>query len=46
MPPEVLDQHLHLHLNQPLGVYVLHAWIFLGNQAGVFSDWTSKVACP
>ncbi len=43
-PPEVLGQHLHL--NEALGVYVLHAWIWNGNPAGVFEDWNPRVSCP
>lgn len=41
--PEVLGQHLHL--NQGLGVYVLHAWIFMNNPAGIFEDWNPNVTC-
>lgn len=36
----------HLHLNEELGVYVLHAWIWKHNPAGVFEDWNPNVACP
>lgn len=43
-PPTVLGQSLHL--NEALGVYVLHAWIWLGNPAGVFADWNPNVSCP
>lgn len=42
--PEVLGQHLHL--NEDLGVYVLHAWIWKNNPSGVFEDWNSRVTCP
>jgi hypothetical protein len=42
-PPEVLGQHLHL--NAGLGVYVLHAWIFKNNPAGIFEDWNPDVTC-
>lgn len=34
------------HLNENLGVYVLHAWIFKNNPGGMFEDWNSKVSCP
>jgi hypothetical protein len=44
LPPEVLGQHLHL--NQDLGVYVLHAWIFKNNPTGMFEDWNPNVSCP
>ncbi|HET6614684.1 MAG TPA: hypothetical protein VFH62_02250 [Dehalococcoidia bacterium] len=44
--PMVLGKHLHL--NQTLGVYVLHAWIFKHNPAedGMFQDWNPNVSCP
>jgi hypothetical protein len=41
--PDVLGQQLHL--NEALGVYVLHAWIFLENPTGVFEDWNPDVTC-
>jgi hypothetical protein len=44
MPPEVLGHHMHL--NEALGVYVLHAWIFTKNPAGTFEDWNPNVSCP
>lgn len=43
-PPTMLDQHLHL--NEGLGVYVLHAWIFERNPAGMFEDFNPRVNCP
>jgi hypothetical protein len=42
-PPSVLGQHLHL--NAALGVYVLHAWIWQNNPAGMFEDWNPSVSC-
>ncbi|MGD2112686.1 MAG: hypothetical protein PVI50_04810 [Gammaproteobacteria bacterium] len=42
--PTVLGRDLHL--NEPLGVYVLHAWIFRHNPDGMFSDWNPNVSCP
>lgn len=42
-PPSVLGQQFHL--NEALGVYVLHAWIFRNNPAGIFEDWNPKVSC-
>ena len=42
--PEVLGRHLHL--NEELGVYVLHAWVWQNNPAGVFEDWNPRVTCP
>ena len=42
--PQLLSQTFHL--NEQLGVYVLHAWIWKNNPSGVFEDWNPKVACP
>ncbi|HMO54507.1 MAG TPA: hypothetical protein PJ994_08390 [Tepidiformaceae bacterium] len=42
--PMVLGQHLHPHDTLP--IYVLHAWIFKNNPAGLFEDWNPKVTCP
>jgi hypothetical protein len=42
--PELLGQHFHL--NTRLGVYVLHAWIWKNNAAGIFEDWNPVVSCP
>lgn len=43
-PPQVLGQRFHLH--EKLGMYVLHAWIWKNNPAGMFEDWNPDVACP
>ena len=43
-PPSVLGHHFHL--NQELGVYVLHAWIWQNNPAGMFEDWNPRVSFP
>jgi hypothetical protein len=42
-PPMVLGRHMHL--NTALGVWVLHAWIFQHNPAGMFEDWNPRVSC-
>jgi hypothetical protein len=42
--PSVLGQNLHL--NDALGVYVHHAWVWKHNPAGVFEDWNPEVSCP
>jgi hypothetical protein len=42
--PSVLGQSFHL--NEALGVYVLHAWIWKHNAAGIFEDWNPDVSCP
>jgi hypothetical protein len=34
------------HLNENLGVYVLHAWIWKHNPAGMYEDWNPLVTCP
>ncbi len=42
--PQVLGQSLHA--NPDLGLWVLHAWIWKGNPAGVFADFNPNVrAC-
>jgi hypothetical protein len=43
-PPELLGHTFHL--NPSLGVYVLHAWIWKNNPAGMFEDWNPNVSCP
>ena len=43
-PPALMGQHFHL--NEALGVYVLHAWIWKDNAAGIFEDWNPSVSCP
>ena len=43
MPPMLLGHHFHL--DPALGVYILHAWIFKENPAGMFEDWNPKVSC-
>jgi hypothetical protein len=42
-PPSVLGQSFHL--NEALGVYVLHAWIWRNNPAGLYADWNPRVTC-
>jgi hypothetical protein len=44
MPPALFGRHFHL--NEALGVYVLHAWIWQKNPAGIFEDWNPNVSCP
>lgn len=36
----------HFHLNEALGVYVLHAWIWKNNPLGMFEDWNPSLSCP
>lgn len=40
--PEVMGRHLHM--NEALGVYVMHAWLFLDNPAGTFEDWNPDIS--
>lgn len=42
--PEAHGQSFHL--NEELGVYVLHAWLFRENSTGMFEDWNPDVSCP
>lgn len=42
--PSLYDQTFHL--NEALGVYVLHAWIWMPNPTGLFEDWNPRVSCP
>lgn len=43
-PPQVLGQSFHL--DERLNMYVLHAWIWMNNPAGIFADWNPDVFCP
>ena len=43
-PPQLFGQRFHL--NEGLGVYALHAWIWKYNPAGMFEDWNPNVSCP
>jgi hypothetical protein len=42
-PPSVLGQTMHL--NPILGAYVLHAWVWRNNPAGMFAEWNPSVSC-
>ncbi len=42
-PPTLFGQTFER--NTDLGVYALHAWIWLDNSLGMFSDWNPKVSC-
>lgn len=44
-PPELFGEHFHV--NEALGLWVLHAWIWRPNPTGMFEDWNPSVAlCP
>ena len=45
-PPTAPALGQTFHLNQALGVYVLHAWTFKNNPSGIFQDWNPDVLCP
>lgn len=34
------------HLNEALGVYVLHVWAWKHNPSDMFEDWNPNVSCP
>ena len=44
-PPSVLGHPMHI-LNPVLGWYILHAWVWERNPAGMFEDWNPNVICP
>ena len=44
-PPSVLGMEMHI-LNPALNWYILHAWIWKHNPAGMFVDWNPEVICP
>jgi hypothetical protein len=44
-PPELFGQHFHV--NEALGLWVLHVWVWTPNPTGMFEDWNPSVAlCP
>jgi hypothetical protein len=44
-PPMLFGQHFHEHPVLPL--WVLHAWVWEPNPAGMFEDWNPRVGdCP
>jgi len=43
-PPTVMGHEMHI-LNPALGWYVAHAWVWMHNPSGVFSDWNPRVDC-
>jgi hypothetical protein len=42
-PPTLFGRTFEL--NQALGVYALHAWIWKHNRLGMFNDWNPTVSC-
>jgi hypothetical protein len=44
-PPSVLGMQMHI-LNPAVGFYIMHAWVWQPNPAGMFADWNPEVTCP
>jgi hypothetical protein len=44
-PPSVLGMHMHI-LVPAVGFYIMHAWVWRPNPAGMFADWNTEVSCP
>ena len=44
-PPSVLGMQMHI-LVPAVGFYIKHAWIWMHNPSGMFSDWNPEVTCP
>jgi hypothetical protein len=43
--PSVLGMHMHI-LVPAVGFYIMHAWVWKPNPAGMFADWNPEVSCP
>jgi hypothetical protein len=43
-PPTVLSMPMHI-LNPAVGFYLMHAWVWKPNPAGMFADWNPDVTC-
>jgi hypothetical protein len=43
--PELFGMSMHI-LNPMVGFYLMHAWIWQPNPAGMFMDWNPDVTCP
>jgi hypothetical protein len=44
-PPSMLGMPMHI-LVPAVGFYLMHAWIWKPNPAGIFADWNPEVSCP
>lgn len=44
VPPQLLGETFEL--NDALGVYVLHAWVWKTNPSGILEGWNPNVSCP
>jgi hypothetical protein len=43
-PPSVLGMPMHI-LVPAVGFYIMHAWVWQPNPAGMFEDWNHEVSC-
>jgi hypothetical protein len=43
--PSVLGMPLHI-LVPAVGFWIMHAWVWQPNPAGMFADWNPEVTCP
>ena len=43
--PSVLGMGMHI-LNPVVGFWLMHAWVWKDNPAGMFEDWNPRVSCP
>lgn len=43
-PPTVLGMKMHI-LVPAVGFYIMHAWIWKPNPAGIMADWNPDVSC-
>ena len=44
-PPSVLGMPMHI-LVPAVGFYLMHAWVWEHNPAGIMADWNPNVSCP
>jgi hypothetical protein len=44
-PPSVLGMPMHI-LVPAVGFYLMHAWVWKHNPAGIMADWNPNVSCP
>ena len=46
-PPSVLGMEMHILVPPPgPAFYLMHAWVWKPNPAGIFEDWNPEVSCP
>jgi hypothetical protein len=43
--PSVLGMDMHI-LVPAVGFWIMHAWVWANNPAGMFADWNPEVTCP